>query len=78
MAANIRKEKYIVDFNDEGEKKMNNEFNNFCNQDDTYDDVNLTVGEGVSGNNNQKIAAELEAESTETPKTTSSQATHKK
>ena len=35
-------------------------------------------GGGVAGNNNQKIAAELEAESTKTANTTSSQATHKK
>ena len=56
---------------------MDSEFNNLCNQDDTYNDVNLAVWEGVAGNNNQKIAAELEAESTGTPKTTSSQATHK-
>ena len=34
-------------------------------------------GEGVAGNSNQKIAAEQEAQSTETSNTTSSQATHK-
>ena len=56
---------------------MNNEFNNFCTQDDTYDDVNLAVGEGVAGDNNQEIARNLVEKSNETANTTSSQATHK-
>ena len=56
---------------------MNDEFNNFCTQDETYNDVNLAVGESVAGDNNQKIAAELEAKSTQITNTTSSQATHK-
>ncbi len=64
IAANIEKEKYIVDFNDE-------------EGDDTYNDINLAVGEGVAGYNNQEMAAQLEAESTETANTTSSQATNK-
>ena len=54
ITTNIRKEKYILDFNYEGEKGVDKEFNNLCNQDDAYDDVNLAVGEGVDGNNNQK------------------------
>ena len=57
--------KITVEINDEGEKGINNEFNNFCCRDDTYDDVNLAVGEGVSGDNNQEIAANIVAESTE-------------
>jgi hypothetical protein len=56
---------------------MDNEFNNFCSQDDTYNDADLVVEGGVAGNNNQEIAAGLEAESTKTANTTSSQATHK-
>ena len=56
---------------------MSNKFNNFCTHDDTYDVVNLAVGEGVAGDNNQEIAEELEAESTKTANTTYSQATHK-
>ena len=56
---------------------MDSEFNNFCNQDDTYDDADLVVEGGVAGNNNQEIiAAGLKAESTKTANTTSSQATH--
>ena len=35
------------------------------------------MGEGVAGYNNQEMAAQLEAESTETANTTSSQAPHK-
>ena len=35
------------------------------------------MGEGVAGYNNQEIAVQLEAESTETASTTSSQATQK-
>ena len=35
------------------------------------------MGEGVADNYNQEMAAQLEAESTETSNTTSSQATHK-
>ena len=64
IAANIEKEKYIVDFNDE-------------EGGDTYHDINLAEEEGVAGFNNQEVAAQLEAESTETANTNSSQAPHK-
>ena len=50
---------------------MNNKFNKFCNQDDTYNDADLVVERGVAGNNYQEIAAGLEAESTKTANTTS-------
>ncbi len=43
IASNIKKEKYIVDFNDE-------------EGGDTYHDINLAEEEGVAGNNNQEIA----------------------
>jgi hypothetical protein len=43
IAANIRKETNIVDNNDEGEKGINKKFNNFCFQEDTYDDVCVCV-----------------------------------
>jgi hypothetical protein len=77
IAANIRKEEDNVDFNDEEEKGVDNQFNNLCNQNDTYDDANLVVGGGVvAGNKKQNLAAEPEAESTVTENTTSSQATH--
>ena len=56
---------------------MDNEFNNLCHQDDTYNDANLVERGGVTGNNNQEIAAELDAESNKTANTTYSQATHK-
>jgi hypothetical protein len=59
--ASIRGEEDNVDFNDEGEKGVDKEFNNLCNKDDTYDDTDLVVGVGVAGNNNQKRAAEQEA-----------------
>jgi len=59
--ANIRGEEDNVDFNDEGEKGIDNEFNSLCNKDDTYDDTDLVVGVDVAGNNNQKRAAEQEA-----------------
>ncbi len=41
---------------------MDNKLNNLCNQDDTYDDVGLDVGGDVAGNNDQEMAAQLEAE----------------
>ena len=56
---------------------MDNECNSLCNQDDTYDDTDLVERGCVASNNNQDIAAELEAESTKTAKTTYYQATHK-
>ena len=55
---------------------VNNKFKNFCNQDDNFNDDDLAVGESVAGNNDQEIAAGLEAESTKTANTASSQATH--
>ena len=58
IAANIEKEKYIVDFNDD-------------DRGDTYNDINLAVGDGVAGNNNQEMAAQIEAGSTKTTNTTS-------
>ncbi len=42
--ANIRGEEDNVDFDDEKEKKVDNEFNNLCAQNDTYDDANMVVG----------------------------------
>ena len=77
IAANIRGEEESVDFNDEGGKGVDNEFNNLCDKDDTYDDADLVLGVGVAGKNNQKIAAEQEAKSTETAITTSPQAPYK-
>ena len=55
---------------------VNNKFKNFCNQDDNFNDNDLAVGGSVSGINDQEISAGLEAESTKTANTTSSQATH--
>ena len=57
---------------------MDNEFNELCNQDDSYNYADLVVEGGVAGINNQEIASGLEAESTKTANTTYSQATHKK
>ncbi len=37
ISANIRKEKYIVDFNDEGGKRVDNEFYNLCNKPQLFD-----------------------------------------
>ena len=44
IAASIRGEEDNLDFNDEGEKGVDNKSNNLCNNDDTYDDANLVVG----------------------------------
>ena len=66
ITASIRGEENSVDFNDEEGKGVENKINNLCNQDDTYDDAKLLVWVGAAGNNNQEIAAELEAESTKT------------
>ena len=42
--ANIRGEEDNVDFDDEKEKKVDNEFNNLCAQTETHDDANMVVG----------------------------------
>jgi hypothetical protein len=62
IAANIKGKEDSEDFNYEGEKGVDNKLNNLCNQDDTYDDVSLDVGGDVAGNNDQEMAAQLEAE----------------
>ena len=56
---------------------MDNEFNNFCNQDDTYDDADLVWRVVLLVTIIKEITAGLEAESTKTANTTSSQASHK-
>ena len=41
IAASIRGVEDNVDFNDEGGKGVDNEFNNLCDKDDTYDEPRL-------------------------------------
>ena len=48
-----------MSFNDEGGEGVNNKFNNYCTQNDNFNDNDLVVRGSVSGNNDQEITANI-------------------
>ena len=51
-----------MSYNDEGGEGGNNKFNNYCTQNDNFNDNDLVVRGSVSGNNDQEITANTKGE----------------
>ena len=51
-----------MSFNNEGREGVNNKFDNFCTQDNNFNDNDLAVGGSVAGNNDQEITANIRGE----------------